>query len=467
MNKKNIAISVINKMNKIDKNLDLLNDLENEDEILEKKENLIIDFEELDEDISEIEDEVINLKNNEKEKEIKTDKEEIEKETIKEEKTNSNKNFKTLFAIVILILLSIFGIVIYKNLPKAFESEEEITVADPNNFRISDIKEDDEDKAFEKLEDIKDESKNNNNENIEINNKVDDNLDLEKNIKKSKFDNYEEEKNKKEYEELDRAIAELEGNSGVNEVSGRKHNGLAFFKKEKENDKEKKKERNNSKYINLLENRKEKIDEEINRKNKIAYSFNDFVVQQGSLIPAIFLTEVNTDLPGSVLAQVRENIYDSRSGEYLLIPKGTKIYGRYESNVDKGQTRVFVVWDKLSLPNGKFVELTEFQSADALGNSGVNDKTNNHTWSLIGNSILSSVLNFTDTLANGVSFSVGGVKLGLNGQSKEEKGGSPFKEVTSHLVRKEVERQPTITIRRGYKFNIIVNGDLELEKYKY
>ncbi len=126
-----------------------------------------------------------------------------------------------------------------------------------------------------------------------------------------------------------------------------------------------------------------------------------------------------------------------------------------------------VVWDKLSWPKGKFVELPEFQSADALGNSGVNDKTNNHTWSLIGNSILSSVLNFTDTLANGVSFSVGGVKLGLNGQSKEEKGGSPFKEVTSHLVRKEVERQPTITIRRGYKFNIIVNGDLELEKYKY
>ncbi|WP_064607108.1 TrbI/VirB10 family protein [Streptobacillus moniliformis] len=236
------------------------------------------------------------------------------------------------------------------------------------------------------------------------------------------------------------------------------------FIKKKYDDKKKEITRNRYKLNEEVENKVENI---IDRKNKIASSFNDYLVQQGSVIPAIFLTEVNTDLPGSVLAQVRENVYDSRTGNYLLIPKGSKLYGRYESNVSKGQTRVFMVWDKLSLPNGKYIELSEFHAGDNLGNSGVSDKTNNHTWSLIGNAVLSSVLNFTDTLASGVSFNLGGLKIGLNGQSKDGKDTSPFKEVTSHLVKKEVERQPTITIRRGYKFNIIVNGDMELEKYKY
>lgn len=118
-----------------------------------------------------------------------------------------------------------------------------------------------------------------------------------------------------------------------------------------------------------------KIEVLLKEKNKLINSFNDFEVKQGSVIPVIFLTEVNTDLPGDVLAQVRENVYDSKTGNYLLIPKGSRLYGRYESNVNKNQRRVFVIWDKLILPNGKYIELTEFNGTDILGNSRVEDKS--------------------------------------------------------------------------------------------
>lgn len=219
----------------------------------------------------------------------------------------------------------------------------------------------------------------------------------------------------------------------------------------------------------FIDNNKKEIEDRsvIERKNKLINSFNDFEVKQGSVIPAIFLTEVNTDLSGDVLAQVRENVYDSKTGNYLLIPKGSRLYGRYESNVNKNQRRVFVIWDKLILPNGKYIELTEFNGTDILGNSGVEDKTNNHTISLIGKALLSSVLNFTDTLASGVSFNVNGLTVGLSGKSDKEKIHHHLKKLPPHLVKREVDRKPTLTIRRGYKFNIIVNGDLELEKYKY
>ncbi|WP_064613475.1 TrbI/VirB10 family protein [Streptobacillus moniliformis] len=471
MKEKNTAISVLKRMNE---NLNKLNDAEtSEEESFEIKENLLLDAEELVSSIDKME-EIVEEINQEKEK-VEEKKEKYKEETIKVEKTDSLKNLKILVGVIFLILLSVLGITIYKNVPKLSggEDTEEIVVANPDNFRIAENNTEDEDNAFEKIKDIKETtidevitSKTTEPEQEKKNEE----LNLEKNISKAKVSNVDEARVEKDHEELDRAIAELEDRSAINEVSGRRNavDGISFIRKDKKNE-ENKKETLRSRYgkVDELNEREREIEKINDRKNKIASSFNDYIVQQGAVIPAIFLTEVNTDLPGSVLAQVRENIYDSRTGNHLLIPKGSKLYGRYESNVIKGQTRVFMAWDKLSLPNGKYIELSEFHAGDNLGSSGVSDKTNNHTWSLIGNAILSSVLNFADTLASGVSFNIGGLKIGLNGQYKESKDTSPFKDVTSNLVKKEVERQPTITIRRGYKFNIIVNGDMELEKYKY
>ncbi|WP_067321627.1 TrbI/VirB10 family protein [Streptobacillus felis] len=466
MKNKKIASSVIDRMNK---NLDVINFSKDEDEVIEAKEKFIMDSEEFEEVIENIEDEVEHLNEKDDIPNRKTE-EQINKDLIKEDKSTSLKNLKMLFGIIALLLLSIVGITIYKNLPKA-EKQEEVVVADPNNFRITDKSEIDEDEAFEKIEDIQYTKEKNQTEDP-IKEAVVETTPNNSNIEKYDDISRADDKYNKEHAELDRAIAELEGESHVNEVLGKKNSdSLSFLKRELPNNKNKEQESKNINKNQIINNNKSFEDDEVvnefTRKNKIAKSNNEYTVHQGSVIPAIFLTEVNTDLPGAVLAQVRENIYDSKTGQHLLIPKGSKMYGRYESNVFKGQTRVFLVWDKISLPNGKYVELTEFHSTDNLGNSGVSDKTNNHTWSLIGNAILSSILNFTDTLASGVSFNVAGVNIGLNGQAKEGKEGSPFKEVTSHLVKREVDRQPTITIRRGFKFNIIVNGDLELEKYKY
>jgi type IV secretion system protein TrbI len=67
-----------------------------------------------------------------------------------------------------------------------------------------------------------------------------------------------------------------------------------------------------------------------------------YELKRGSVIPSTLITGINSDLPGRITAQVRPNVYDSATGHYLLIPQGTKLFGRYDSKVSFGQSRVLV-----------------------------------------------------------------------------------------------------------------------------
>lgn len=267
----------------------------------------------------------------------------------------------------------------------------------------------------------------------------------------------------KDQQEIDRAIDSLQNPS---KYSGQQ----TTTQNMQEQDDDDKGARANIGFIKreYTKSKNTKTIDETQKSSKLIKRNNPYVITQGNILPAILVTEINTDMPGTILGQIRENIFDSVTGKYLLIPKGSKIYGKYVSQIGHDQTRVAISWVKLILPNGKYLILNDAPATDLMGNSGVKDKVNKHILPLIGKTVLVSLVNIANNLSKNISFGIGGQQFGLNGQVKGDKNqAAPFEKVTSKILNQAVERKPTITIRKGYKINILVNEDLELEPYIY
>ena len=117
-----------------------------------------------------------------------------------------------------------------------------------------------------------------------------------------------------------------------------------------------------------------------------------YEVKAGSYIPAALITGINSDLPGSVNAQVTDNVYDTVTGNYLLIPQGAKLVGEYNSNLTFGQKRVQVVWNRIIFPDGNSIDLEKMQGVDIAGYTGFHDKVDNHYLKIYGNAVLLSLM---------------------------------------------------------------------------
>ncbi len=123
----------------------------------------------------------------------------------------------------------------------------------------------------------------------------------------------------------------------------------------------------------------------------------------GTIIPASLVTGLNSDLPGQVIAQITENVYDTPTGQYLLLPQGPRLMGRYDSDIDDGQSRALVVWNQLIRPDGSFLVIKNLPSVDLLG---------------------------------------------------------------QRVVTRELSRKPKLRVRPGWRLGIIVNRDLILSPYQ-
>jgi type IV secretory pathway VirB10-like protein len=182
-----------------------------------------------------------------------------------------------------------------------------------------------------------------------------------------------------------------------------------------------------------------------------------YEVKAGTVIPAVLITGVNSDLPGKLICQVRENVYDSVTGRYLLIPQGSKVIGTYDSQITYGQNRVLVVWTRLILPNGKSIDLESMAGVDQAGYSGLRDKVNNHFWKIAGGVILASGLSY-------------GAQKATEDASEEDPWAQALAENVVSAGSKVTERalnvQPTIVIRPGRRFNLFVHLDFILEPYR-
>ena len=183
-----------------------------------------------------------------------------------------------------------------------------------------------------------------------------------------------------------------------------------------------------------------------------------YQVMAGTVIAASLITGLNSDLPGTVIAQVTTPVYDTVTGKHLLIPQGTRLLGKYDSKVSFGQSRALVVWQRLILPNGLSIVIDNLPATDQAGYAGLEDEVDFHTWNLILGISLSTLLSV-------------GAELAFNGESDIDQAiqdGSE-KNITragQKLVERQIDVQPTIKIRPGYPLRIIVHKDIILKPYK-
>ena len=184
-----------------------------------------------------------------------------------------------------------------------------------------------------------------------------------------------------------------------------------------------------------------------------------YIVQAGSVIPAALLTGIRSDLPGQVTGQVTENVYDSPTGRYLLVPQGSKLIGIYDSQVSFGQSRVLLVWTRLVFPNGRSIVLERQSGADAEGYAGLEDQVDYHWGRLFMAAALSTLL--------GVGSELGAGNTDNDIVRALRRGSSDtLNQTGQQVVRRNLNIQPTLTIRPGFPVRVIVNRDLVLAPYQ-
>lgn len=188
-----------------------------------------------------------------------------------------------------------------------------------------------------------------------------------------------------------------------------------------------------------------------------------YELKAGTVIPAVLISGINSDLPGQITAQVRENVYDTVSGRHVIIPQGSRLIGVYDSQVTYGQRRVLIAWQRLLFPDGSSLNLQGMPGTDAGGYSGFNDRVNNHYGQIFGSAILMSILG-------------AGAQLSQPQQGSREGGapdasqiiagqlGQQMSEAGRELVRKGLNIQPTLEIRPGYVFNVMVVKDVVIDR---
>ena len=187
-------------------------------------------------------------------------------------------------------------------------------------------------------------------------------------------------------------------------------------------------------------------------KNGLHKPLSDYEIKAGTVIPAALIAGLNSDLPGEIIGQVTEHVYDTASGRHLLIPQGTKIFGRYNAQVGLGQNRAQIVWDRLIMLNGNSVQLEAMVGVDKAGYAGLADQVDHHLGQLIGAVTLSS---FISVGANLATDSGDNVTDALGDAAAQQAA-----DIGSQIVNRQLDVQPTITIRPGFKLNVLVNKDI-------
>ena len=200
------------------------------------------------------------------------------------------------------------------------------------------------------------------------------------------------------------------------------------------------------------------IDRRTTSPDRLAAPASPYVVQAGTVISGALITGIRSDLPGQVTAQVSENVYDTPSGKYLLVPQGARLIGQYDSQIAFGQSRVLLVWTRLIMPNGRSIVLERQPGADASGYSGLEDEVDNHWGVLLKAALLSTLLSV------GSEAGTTGNENGLV-QAIRRGGSESFNQVGQRVVSRNLDIQPTLTIRPGFPVRVIVNRDLLLAPY--
>ncbi len=192
--------------------------------------------------------------------------------------------------------------------------------------------------------------------------------------------------------------------------------------------------------------------------NQVVPQMAPYELKRGSVIPATLITGLNSDLPGRITAQISQNVYDSATGYRLLIPQGAKLFGRYDSKISFGQERVLVVWTDLIFPNGSTLQIGGMAGTDAEGYGGFKDKVDRHLWRTFGSAALVALI------GTGIDMSIPESSTLATQDTASDAARRNFAEsfgrAAEQTISKNLNVQPTIRIRPGYKFNVLVDQDI-------
>lgn len=193
--------------------------------------------------------------------------------------------------------------------------------------------------------------------------------------------------------------------------------------------------------------------------DRLASPPSPYVVQAGAVIPAALVTGIRSDLPGQILGQVTENVFDTVSGRFLLIPQGARLIGTYDNQVVFGQSRVLLIWTRLILPNGRSLLLEKLPAGDPAGFAGLQDRVDHHWRDVFGMAALATVLGVGAELGqnDGDSDVVRALRSGASGT---------LNSVGQQAVGRGLSVPPTLTIRPGAPVRVIVTRDLILEPFR-
>lgn len=191
--------------------------------------------------------------------------------------------------------------------------------------------------------------------------------------------------------------------------------------------------------------------------DRVAEPASPFVLQTGSVIPAALITGIRSDLPGQITAQVTQHIYDSPTGNILLVPQGTRLIGEYDNSVAFGQRRVLLVWTRLIFPNGRSIVLERQPGAATDGYAGLEDGVDYHWWDLIKAAGLSTLL-------------AAGAELTMDDEDRliaaiRSGAQDTINDAGQQTIQRQLQVAPTLTIRPGFPVRVIVTRDLVLEPY--
>ena len=182
---------------------------------------------------------------------------------------------------------------------------------------------------------------------------------------------------------------------------------------------------------------------------------SQYQLMTGTLIPGVMISAASSELPGDLVAQVTQDVYDSVTGRYLLIPQGSKLFGRYDSFAALGSERLLMVWDRVILPDGEALTLGSIQGYDERGMSGAKDRVITHFWKTLFNALLLSVATTAGDALVDESAKSGTIVAELSANF-----GATTSSAFDDYLRARLRIKPTFEIRSGYRFNIIVNKDI-------
>ncbi|HBO9325835.1 TPA: TrbI/VirB10 family protein [Pseudomonas aeruginosa] len=201
---------------------------------------------------------------------------------------------------------------------------------------------------------------------------------------------------------------------------------------------------------------------ETRNSGNLTLPISPYQVMAGTVVAGALVTGIKSDLPGDVIATVTEPVYDTATGRFLLIPQGSRILGKYNSQVSYGQSRVQVVWNRIILPDTSSLTLDNLAGTDPAGYAGLEDDVDYHWGRIFAGAALTTLLGVGAELAAPENRQDGDRVIIAGRDSAQDS----INQVGQEMTRRNLNIQPTLTQRPGLPVRIIVNRDLVLRPYQ-